>query len=145
MKIRDVMTANPEFCTPDDGVVDCARIMARLDVGIVPICESRDTRRAVGCVTDRDIVVRCVAQGKDPNLISARDAMTQELVTCSPDDDIDMVRAKMEERQVRRILVTDEHGALIGILAVADVVTALEPEKVGSTVEQISQPTAPMR
>src|SRR5262249_41912767 len=102
MKISEIMTPDPAFCTPDDSVIDAARIMADEDVGIVPICESVETRKAVGCITDRDIVVRVVAEGKDPNVVaSLNEVMTDGLVTCAPSDDVDDVRHLMEQRQVR--------------------------------------------
>jgi CBS domain-containing protein len=142
MKISEIMTADPEFCTPDDSVIDAARIMARQDVGIVPICESVETRKAIGCITDRDIVVRVVAEGKDPNVVnSLREVMTYELATCSPNDFVDDVLALMEQRQVRRVLVTDEHGSLVGIVATADLAQSLEKGKVGETIQEISEPT----
>ena len=146
MKISEIMTADPEFCTPDDSVIDAARIMAQKDVGIVPICESIDTRKAIGCITDRDIVVRIVAEGKDPNVInSLREVMTNEIITCSPVDDVEDVRHLMEQRQVRRVLVTDEHGSLVGIVAIADLATTVEKEKLGETLEEISEPAQPRR
>jgi CBS domain-containing protein len=146
MKISEIMTADPEFCTAEDSVVDAARIMAQHDVGLVPICESIETRKAIGCITDRDIVVRVVAEGKDPNVInSLREIMTHELATCSPSDDIDDVLALMQQRQVRRVLVTDEHGSLVGVVATADIASSVEKGKVGEVMEEISEPAQPQR
>src|SRR5262249_3286490 len=140
MKIADLMTHNPELCTPQSSVIDAAHIMARHNVGIVPIVESVETRQAIGCLTDRDIVVRVVAEGKDPRAVSVGQVMTEELVTCTPEDDVDRVRRRMESKKVRRVLVLDEHGSLLGIVATADLATSVEAEKVGETLEQISQP-----
>jgi CBS domain-containing protein len=146
MKISEIMTADPEFCTPDDSVVDAARVMAEHDIGIVPICESIETRRLAGCITDRDIVVRVVAEGKDANVVSSlRQIMTHQLATCSPDDDIDDVIQLMEQRQVRRVLVTDEHGSLVGVVATADLASHLDRKKVGEVLEEISEPAQPWR
>src|SRR5258706_5297634 len=144
MRIAEIMTPNPEFCTPDDSIIDAARIMARRDVGIVPIVESVETRRAIGCITDRDIVVRVIAEGKDPNLIgSLREVMTHELISCSPEDDVEDVRQLMQQRQVRRVIAIDEHGSLTGVLALADLALEVDSkEKVGETVESISQRAA---
>jgi CBS domain-containing protein len=141
MKIREIMTSDPELCTPEDTVADAARIMATCDCGMVPIVESLDTRRPVGCVTDRDIVVRVIAQGRDPRTVTCRDVMSQELVTCGPLDEIDGVVEHMQERQVRRVLVVDEHGALGGVVATADVAQAIDKKKTGETLHAISQPT----
>src|SRR5512147_1339727 len=80
-KVSDIMTPIPECCTPDDSVIEVARVMEQRDVGVVPIVESQDTRRAVGIITDRDIVLRVVAMGSDPNtVISVRDVMTPEVI-----------------------------------------------------------------
>ena len=88
-KITDVMTPIPQCCTPDDSIIEVARVMEQNDVGIVPIIESQDTRRVLGVLTDRDIVLRIVAQGRDPNeIVSVRDFMTNEIVSVRPDADI---------------------------------------------------------
>src|SRR5690348_6714891 len=117
-KVTDLMTPQPECCTPDDSIIEVARVMEQRDVGIVPIVESQDTRRVVGVITDRDIVLRVVAQGHDPNeIISVRDVMTNELVTCTPDADALNVEALMKQRKVRRVLVVDDHGSVVGVVA----------------------------
>src|SRR2546423_7448756 len=145
MKISEIMTADTEFGAAEDSVIDAARLMAQHDVGIVPICESVETRKAIGCITDRDIVVRVVAEGKDPNVInSLREVMTNELATCSPNDEVDEVLQLMEQRQVRRVLVTDEHGSLVGIVATADL-SPVEKQRVGEVMEEISEPAQPQR
>jgi CBS domain-containing protein len=142
MKIVEIMTANPEFVTPDDSVIDVANIMARENVGLVPVCESRETRKLCGVITDRDIVVRVIAEGKDPRAIaSLTEIMSPELVTCSPDDDVDTVKQLMQDHQVRRVLGTDEHGCLVGLVAQADLARELAREEVGETLKAISQET----
>jgi len=144
MKISMIMTPNPELVTPDDSVIDVARIMERENVGVVPVVESRDTRKAIGVITDRDIVVRVVAQGRDPNAVAnLREVMTQELVTCSPNDDDETCKGLMAEHQLRRILVVDEHGSLIGVVSQADLARELPREKVGETVQAISEENEP--
>jgi CBS domain-containing protein len=146
MKIDEIMTADPVFCTAEDSLIDAARLMAQHDIGLVPICESVETRKAIGCITDRDIVVRVVAEGKDPNVInSLREVMTHELATCSPNDDVDDVLQLMQQRQVRRVLVTDEHGSLVGVVATADLASSIEKRKVGEVMEEISEPAQPQR
>jgi CBS domain-containing protein len=143
MKISDVMTPNPEFCTPDSTIQECARLMAERDVGIVPICESRDTRRLVGCLTDRDLVLRVISEGRDPGHVEADEVMTQRLVTCREIDGIEEVSRLMEEHQVRRVLVVDEYFSLIGVVSTADLARSMARSKVGETLEAISQPGAP--
>src|SRR3954471_313075 len=84
-KITDVMTPIPQCCTPDDSIIEVARVMEQYDVGIVPIIESQDARRILGVITDRDIVLRVVAQGRDPNeVVSVGDIMTSDVVSVSP-------------------------------------------------------------
>jgi CBS domain-containing protein len=140
MKVKDVMTQNPECCTPDDSLTDAARIMKRRDVGFVPVVDSRDTRRLVGCVTDRDIVTRAIAEGKDPDAVSLGAIMTDDLVCCSPDDDVEGAKRLMAEHRLRRVLACDEDGSLIGVVALADIARRLHEQAVGETEKAISQP-----
>lgn len=114
--------------------------MARHDVGVVPIIESHDTRRAVGVITDRDIVVRVVAEGRDPNeIVSVRDFMTNELVSVAPDADILHAEERMKEHQVRRILVVDDTGCLVGIVTMADLARATGETQLGDTEKAITE------
>ena len=141
MKVDELMTPNPECCTQDESIVDAARIMRNRDVGSVPVVESRDTRKVVGVVTDRDIAIRAVADGKDPDAVSCREVMTEEIVCCRPDDDISEVKRLMEERQLRRILVCDERGSLLGVVAIADLARELQARQVGETEQSIAEPS----
>ncbi len=135
------MTPQPECCTPDDSIVEVARVMEMRDVGVVPIVESQDTRRVLGILTDRDIVVRVVAKGRDPNeVVTVGDVMTHELVTCPPDADSLQVQELMKERKVRRVLVVDEHGAVVGIVSMADIAARIDETQVGDTEKAIAHP-----
>jgi CBS domain-containing protein len=116
------------------------------DVGSVPVCEGRESRKLVGIVTDRDLAIQVVAAGKDPHSVKAGDVMTHEPVTCRADQDLQSAIDAMEKYQIRRIPVVDESGQLVGIIAQADVATRIdEPEKTAELVEEVSQPTASMR
>src|SRR6478609_833987 len=139
MKIADVMTNNPEFVTPRDSLLEVAQIMAQRDCGVVPICESIDTRKLVGCITDRDIVVRLIAEQRELST-PLTDIMSVNVVTCRAEDDIEHARALMEEHQIRRLMVVDDYGSLMGVVATADLARAVEERAVGETVEAISQP-----
>jgi CBS domain-containing protein len=140
-QISEIMTPKPDCCTPDDGIVEVARIMESRDVGIVPVVESQETRRAVGVITDRDIILRVVAPGRDPNqIISVREVMSTELVCCAPDEDVLVVEARMKEHQVRRVLVCDKDGCVVGIVATADLARKSDEAKLGDTVRAISEP-----
>ena len=143
---KDLMTNNPVCCTPDDTAVRVAKIMKTEDVGSVPVCEGRESRKLVGIVTDRDLAIQVVAAGKDPNSVKAGDVMTREPVTCRANQDLQSAIDAMEKYQIRRIPVVDESGQLIGIIAQADVATRNdEPEKTAELVEEVSQPAASMR
>lgn len=141
MKIQEIMTRNPSCVTADASVRDAAQIMRREDVGIVPVVEAAGDRKLVGLVTDRDIAIRCIADGKD-GTCRVRDVMSaDDLATCSADDDVDDVMDAMSKEKVRRIPIVDERGSLVGIVSQADVVRkAHDDSKAQQTVERISEP-----
>ncbi|MDB4965043.1 MAG: putative signal-transduction protein containing cAMP-binding and domain [Myxococcales bacterium] len=115
--------------------------MEQRDVGIVPIVESQDTRRIVGVLTDRDIVLRVVAEGRDPNLVvSVHDIMTDDVVSCSPDADLLHVEELMKTHRVHRVLVCDEQRSVVGIIATADIARCADETTVGDTVKSITKP-----
>jgi CBS domain-containing protein len=133
--IKEVMTRDVRACEPNATVADAAKVMAQEDVGPVPIVEDG---RLVGIVTDRDIVVRVVAEGRDPNATTVREIASTELVTVSPDDDLDEALNLLAQRQVRRLPVV-EGDRLVGIVAQADVARLGKDEKTGEVVEEISR------
>jgi CBS domain-containing protein len=138
-KITDVMTPIPQCCTPDDSIIEVARVMEQHDVGVVPIIESQDTRRVVGVITDRDIVLRVVAQGRDPNeIVSLRDFMTNEIVSVRPDADLLQAEECMKEHQIRRVLVVDENNCIVGIVTMADLARATGDTQLGDTEKAIT-------
>jgi len=138
-KITDVMTPMPHCCTPDDSIIEVARVMEQNDVGIVPIIESQETRKVLGVITDRDIVLRVVAQGRDPNeIVSVREFMTNEIVSVSANADVLHAEEKMKEHQLRRVLVIDDNGCLVGIVTVADVARAADDTSLGDTEKAIT-------
>ena len=144
MKISELMTKNPCTVTPDSLVSEAARLMKEEDVGIVPVVErvgGAETRgRLVGVVTDRDIAVRHVAEGRASDA-PVRDVMSGGVKTAGPDDSVESVMELMGREQVRRIPVVDERGSLVGVVSQADLARkASDPAKVEQTVERISQP-----
>ena len=140
MKVNEVMTKNPSSVSPEANVREAAQIMKREDVGIVPVVQSDN--RLVGVVTDRDIAIRCVADGKNGDSCLVRDVMSAgEIHTCTPDDDLDNVMDAMGREQVRRIPIVDERGTLLGIVSQADVVRKANDKKAEKTVEEISRPS----
>jgi len=137
----DVMTREPACCEPADSIPRIAQLMKTEDVGAVPVVESKTSRRLVGIVTDRDIVVKILADGKTVEKSTARDAMTNNPVTCREDDEVGQAVARMAERKVRRIPVVDGNGALRGIIAQADIATRVHRDTTtGELVEAISEP-----
>ncbi len=141
MKVREIMTENPACCTPEQTVREAAHLMVQNDCGSIPVVEE-STRRLLGVVTDRDLAIRVLAEGRGPDT-PVREAMTPDPVTCSPDDDVDKVERLMAERQVRRIPVV-ENGRVVGVVAQADLAlhpNAVSDREVGHLVEEISQPT----
>ncbi len=139
-KCSDVMTRDPVACEPEEAINRVAEIMKREDVGAVPVIETAASRRLVGIITDRDVVVRVVAAGRDLES-AAREAMTSSPVTCREDEDVSEAVARMAERQVRRLPVVDGQGRLCGIIAQADIATRVHQDKTtGELVEAISEP-----
>jgi CBS domain-containing protein len=134
--IRDVMTSNPRGVESSTPVVEAAQLMKSEDVGSLPIVEGE---RLVGMVTDRDIVLRVVAEGKDVQSATVGEVASRDLVTVDPQQDLDEALRLMAQHQVRRLPVVEEDGRLVGILAQADVATAGHDAKTGQVVEQISK------
>lgn len=140
-KCGEVMTREPACCEPGDSIQRAAQLMKTEDVGSLPVVESRSSRTLVGIITDRDIVVKVVAEGRPAQSASVRDAMTQNPVTVREDDDVNRALSAMADRKVRRIPAVDSEGRLCGIIAQADIATRLHHDKTtGDLVEAISEP-----
>jgi CBS domain-containing protein len=140
-KCKDVMTKDPAACESGDSVVKVAQIMKREDVGSVPVVDAKAARRLVGIVTDRDLVVKGLAEGRSVEGATVGDAMTPDPATCQEEDDVDRAVTRMAELQVRRMPVVDAAGRLAGIISQADVATRVNRDKqTGELVEAISEP-----
>jgi CBS domain-containing protein len=133
--IKEVMTSEVRACEPTATVSDVAKLMATEDVGPIPVVEDG---RLVGIVTDRDIVVNVVAQGKDVNSTTVGDIASRDLVTIAPDQDVDEALTLLAERQVRRLPVVDG-DRLVGIVAQADIARMGSDAKTGEVVQEISR------
>jgi CBS domain-containing protein len=133
---RDVMTGGVECVGENETVLDAARKLADLDVGAMPICG--EDNRLKGVVTDRDIVVKCIADGRDPATVTAGQFGEGKPVTIGADDSIDEALRTMGEHQVRRLPVIDGHD-LVGMLAQADIARRLDEDETGEVVQDISQ------
>jgi CBS domain-containing protein len=135
-RIREIMTSNPSTIESDTSVADAARIMKQEDAGVVPVTENG---RLTGMVTDRDIAIRVVAEGKDPQSTPVREVASQSLVTVDPQQDLDDALRLMAKHQVRRLPVVEEDGRLVGVVAQADVARHGDDTKTGQVVQEISE------
>ena len=135
-KVHEVMTDNPRCVTPETPVSVAAELMESENVGSLPIL---DGETLAGVVTDRDIVVRAVAKGKDPRGMPVREVASRELVTIRPDEDLSEALKLMASNQVRRLPVVDEDNRLVGVVAQADVAMEAKEKDVGQMLEGISQ------
>jgi CBS domain-containing protein len=135
-QIRDLMTENPSTCESSTPVVEAAKVMAREDVGPIPVVESG---RLTGLVTDRDLVVRVLAEGRDPQRTTVGEIATGEVVSISPDASLDEALKVLASNQVRRLPVVDG-DRLVGIVAQADVARHADEVQTGEVVEEISKP-----
>lgn len=133
---RDIMTSAPRCIGENDALSIAASVMSELDVGALPICG--EDRKLKGMLTDRDIVVKAVAYGLDPEVTPARTLAAGVPVTVEADDDIQVALERMRENQIRRLPVLEDHK-LVGIVSQADVALALSPQTTGTTVESISR------
>ena len=134
--ISEVMTANPCAIDADRPVAYAAKMMRDEDVGLAPIVEGD---RLAGTLTDRDVVTRVVAEGRDPNTTSVREVASKDLVTVSPDQSLDEALKMMAKHQVRRLPVVEEDGRLIGVVAQADIAREAGERQTGELVEEISR------
>ena len=138
MKVQDVMTKNPRSVSPATSVREAAQLMKTQDVGFVPVVD--ENRRLVGVITDRDIAIRLVADGRDVN-ISVREVMSSgNIATLTADQDVDKAMQTMASEKVRRVPVVDERGSVVGVVAQADIVRKANDRKAEETVERISEP-----
>jgi CBS domain-containing protein len=139
---NDVMTMAPACCLTSDPIERAARLMRDNDVGSVPVVDDTSSKHLVGIVTDRDIVIKVLADGMANGMTIDR-VMTRDPVTCNPADDIQNAMDRMSQHRVRRIPVVDEQGRLQGIIAQADLLTRVDrPQKTEKVIERISQPVA---
>ena len=135
-KVGDVMTGRPRAVTPQTPLTEVAELMDTEDVGSIPVVEDD---RLVGIVTDRDIVVRAIAKGKDPKGMPASAVSSRELVTVHPDDDLSDALELMARHQVRRLAVTGQDERLVGVVSQADVAREAKEKETGEVVQSISR------
>ena len=140
MNVSSVMTANPTCCTRETPLTEVAKMMVDCDCGQIPVVESQQDKRPVGVVTDRDIVVRMVAEGRDPCCGTAADCMSSDVKTIEESSSLRDAVCLMEAEQIRRLPVVDGSGKLVGIVAIADLALAGKDQATAEIVKEVSQP-----
>lgn len=136
MIAKDIMTQNPFIISPETTLQDAAKTMADKDIGFLPIGEND---RLIGTITDRDIVIRGVAEGKDPSK-TVRDVMTNEIKYCMENDDLDKVADMMSSLQIRRLVVLNDNKRIVGIISLGDIATKSQNNQLtGKVTEEVSE------
>jgi CBS domain-containing protein len=144
MQVSEIMTANVECARPDSSLLDAARKMKKLDIGSLPVCGDDD--KLTGIVTDRDIVIRAVADGRDLEETKVRDIMTPDIIFCTDKHPVEHAARLMNQSQVRRLVVLNDQQRMVGILSLGDLAVDARDEQVaGDALEGISEPAAPRR
>ncbi len=137
----EVMTRDVVTCVPEETVDKVAQMMKDHDIGPIPVVQDAKSKRLVGIVTDRDLVMNVLAEGRDAQKTKVGDVMTRKLVTCREDDSLKAAIRAMEDHQVRRIPVVNGRDEIVGIIAQADIATEdIRPRKAAELVEEISKP-----
>jgi CBS domain-containing protein len=136
MKVNEMMTHDVKLASPDDTIEQAAKMMAKIDAGAIPV---GDHDQLVGMITDRDMAVRALAKGKGPRT-KIRDVMTDEVLYCFEDEEVDHVARNMSEVKVRRLPVVNREKRLIGIVSLGDVASEQGGKATGRTLNHISQP-----
>jgi len=140
MQVQEIMAARPACCRRDSSLQEVARMMVEHDCGAIPVLEAGG--KPVGIVTDRDIVARAVAVGKNPLTMSAGDCMTSSPRTIHPEATVEECCTLMEEAQVRRVLVVDQKDCCCGIVSQADIALSAPGSETAEMVREVSQPAA---
>ncbi len=140
MKTKDIMTEHVVTATPETTLEEIAKMLVNHDCGAIPVLKSENSKKPVGILTDRDIVCRVFAAGKDPREMTAGDCMSSPCVTVTPGTRLDVACTTMEENRVRRLVVVDQDGFCCGIVSQADIARRIA-DKAGEVVKEVSQPT----
>lgn len=140
MKVHEIMTGHPRSVAPDTTLVEAAGLMRELDVGALPVCTGDDL---AGIVTDRDLVVRGIADGHDPATTKVSDVMSGGVEAVSADDDVENAVRIMEQRQIRRLPVLNRAKELVGMVSLGDIATSSNPAFGGTALRDVSEPNEP--
>jgi CBS domain-containing protein len=138
MKLNEIMTKLVETVAPDTPIQEAANRMRSLDVGVLPVFKGD---RLVGMLTDRDLTVRAIAEGKDPKTTAVQEAMTADVAYCFEDQDVEEAGRIMKENQIRRLPVLNRDKLLVGIVSLGDLATRADEKRAGETLEKVSEPS----
>jgi CBS domain-containing protein len=143
MLLKNIMTHEVEVIAPEATLQEAAEKMRRLNIGPLPVC---DGERLLGMLTDRDIIVRAVAEGCDPKTTTVREAMTPDIAYCFEDQEVHDAAQIMEQYQIRRLLILNRDKRLVGIVSLGDLAVNIDDQTLaGEVLEQVSEPTQPRR
>lgn len=137
MKIHDIMTSGARCVSPGDSLAQAARVMRELDVGAVPVCNNDHLD---GMLTDRDIAIRAVADGRDPQKTTVKETMSPHIIYAFEDDEVDRAAHLMEEHQIRRLPVLNREKRLVGIVSLGDISTRASADLSGEALKEVSRP-----
>lgn len=138
--VKIIMTENPKCCAPDTSLQEVAKMMVEIDCGCIPVVD--ENSKPIGMITDRDITVRTVAEGKNPLDLTAGKVMTSDVYTVTPETSIEECCRLMEKKQVRRIAVVDSQGICCGMVAQADVANYASRKQTAEVVQEVSKSPA---
>ncbi len=142
MLVKEIMTENPACCMADDNLQEVAKMMVDNDCGCVPVVEDNTNNKPIGTITDRDICCRTVAEGKNPLEMTARDVMSKNVVTVTPETSVEDCCNTMEDNQIRRVVVVDNKGSCCGMVAQADIANNAGNNKTAEVVQEVSKASA---
>lgn len=140
MKVHEIMTAHARCAGPENSLVEAAGLMRTLDVGSLPVCEGD---RILGIITDRDIAIRAVADGRDPNATLVREVMSSSVASIMAHQDVEDAARLMQQREIRRLPVLSRNQRLVGILSLGDLAMSSTPAFSGITLREVSEPDTP--
>jgi CBS domain-containing protein len=137
MLVKDIMTSDPACCTAEASLMEVAQLMVEYDCGEIPVIDSPESRKPIGVITDRDIVVRTLGEALDPTDMMALEIMSKPVVTVTPNTSFEECKHILEEKQIRRVPVVDEKGAICGIVALADITRYGTGNDAGEVLQEV--------
>lgn len=143
MQVSDVMTQDVESISPTANIQEAASLMRRMNIGFLPVCEGRHT---IGVLTDRDIAIRLVADGQDASRTIVREIMSEDVISCSMEIDVEEAAEIMEQQKIRRLVVVNDRDELVGVVSLGDMAVDTSDDRLsGEILREVSQPVRSWR